>query len=84
MNIEIVKEEGKELELSMDNLTIAELLREYLNENGAEFAAWKREHPSKPVILRIESEGSMKSLISKAITAIKKDCDAIADSVKKK
>ena len=52
MNIEIVKQEKDEIELRIDNLTVAEILREYLNRQGVEFAAWRREHPTKPIVLQ--------------------------------
>ncbi|MDP3881397.1 MAG: RpoL/Rpb11 RNA polymerase subunit family protein [Nanoarchaeota archaeon] len=82
MNIEIVNEEKNEIELKIDNLTVAEVLRVYLYKSGVEFAAWKREHPSKPLIFKIKSSNAKKN-ISDAVAAIKKDCDKIASLVKK-
>jgi DNA-directed RNA polymerase subunit L len=84
MNIEIVKHEKNERELKIDNLTIAEILRVYLNRRGVEFAAWRREHPSKPIIFRIETKGeTVKKEISEAVKMIEKDLEKIRDSVKK-
>lgn len=85
MNIEIVKEDKNEVELRIDNTTIAEILRVYLYESGAEFAAWKREHPSKPAIMTIKagSGKSIKKIVSEAVAAIKKDANAFAGAVKK-
>lgn len=82
MNIEIVKEEKNDLELKIDNLTIAEILRVYLNEQDVEFAAWRREHPFKPLIFKLQSSNVRKS-VSDAVSAIKKDLDKIASAVKK-
>lgn len=86
MNIEIVKEDKNEIELRIDNTTIAEVLRVYLYDAGAEFAAWKREHPSKPAIMIIKagSGKSAKKCVSDAVDAIKKDAGALVSGVGKK
>lgn len=85
MNIEIVKQGKNEVELKIDNLTVAEILREYLNRQGIEFAAWRREHPSKPLLFKIESSGkTVKKAVSEAVEAIEKECDKIAALTKKK
>lgn len=83
MNVEVI-ESGKEvLELKTDSITVAEVLRVYLNEQGIKFAAWRREHPSKPIIFRIESSGkTVKKAISEAVSAITKDAEAIAKTKK--
>jgi len=84
MNIEILNSNKNDLELKIDNPTIAEILRVYLNNEGIEFAAWRKEHPSKPVIFKIESSGkTAKKAISDAVAAIKKDCDKLLSAVKK-
>ena len=84
MQIEILNNEKNIIELKIDNLTVAEILRAYLNKQGVKFAAWKREHPTKPVILRIESsDKTLKKTISEAISAIKKDLDKLVSLVKK-
>jgi len=82
MNIEIVKEEKNDLELTIDNLTIAEILRVYLNEQEVDFAAWRREHPFKPLVFKLQSANVRKS-IGDAVSAIKKDLDKISSAVKK-
>ena len=85
MNIEILKGEKNSVELRIDNLTVAEVLRAYLNKNGIEFAAWRREHPSKPIVFKIEASGrTVKKAVSEAVEAIKKDCDKLLAAVKKK
>ena len=84
MKIEILKQEKNEIELQIDNLTVAEILRVYLNRQGIEFAAWRREHPSKPIILRVESKGgNVKKEISDVIKAIEKDLEKMKGLVKK-
>ncbi len=85
MNIEIIKQDKNSIELKIDNLTVAEILREYLARQGIEFAAWRREHPSKPLLMKIESSGkTAKKAITDAIEEIKKDADKIANLAKKK
>ena len=48
MEIKILNNSKEELEIELDNLTIAEVLRVYLNKDSSvTFAAWKRDHPQK-------------------------------------
>ena len=55
-----------------------------MNEAGIEFAAWRREHPSKPIIFRIQTgSGTVKKAVSEAVSAIKKDLDAVEKGLKK-
>lgn len=83
MNIEIVKEDKNEIELKIDNVTVAEILRIYLNEQGVEFAAWRREHPSRPVLMKIKHSGNIKKVVSDSVNAVKKECDALVAGLKK-
>jgi DNA-directed RNA polymerase subunit L len=82
MDIKVVSSTKEEIELNLDNVTVAEVLRVYLYQNGAEFAAWKREHPSKPIIFKIKA-GNVKKAVSDSISAIKKDCSKIEGLLKK-
>ena len=83
MNIEILQNEKNLCELKIDNITIAEILRVYLNEHGIKFAAWRKEHPSKPVIFRIESDkGTVKKAVSEAVSAINKELNELAKDLK--
>jgi len=84
MNINVLKQEKNSVELTIDNLTIAEILRVYLNREDIEFAAWRREHPSKPLIFKIESSGKpVKKAVADAVDAIKKDCAKVLGALKK-
>ena len=85
MNIKILKSDKNEIEIELDNLTIAEVLRAYLHKDSSvEFAAWKRGHPSKPVILRVETKGkSVKKAIEDAVSTIMKEADKLVSDVKK-
>ncbi|MEI6058615.1 MAG: RpoL/Rpb11 RNA polymerase subunit family protein [archaeon] len=83
MEIKFIKEEKNELDIEMDSLTLAELLRAYLNEEGlVDVAAWKREHPMKNPVLHIEADNP-KSAVKKAIAAIEKDVEKVLEEFKK-
>ncbi len=84
MNVEIISQTADGVELRVDNLTVAELLRVYLNEQGIKFAAWRRDHLTKPVIFKIESSGkSVKKAVSEAVSAISKDLNSLVKGLGK-
>ena len=85
MDIKILKDEKQEIDLQLDNLTIAEILRNYLNkDSGVEFAAWRREHPSKPIVLSIKTDGkTAKKAVQDAIDKIGKDTENLVREFKK-
>ncbi|MEK6792577.1 MAG: hypothetical protein AABX96_04915 [Nanoarchaeota archaeon] len=84
MNVEIISQESDKIELRVDNLTVAEILRVYLNERGIKFAAWRRDHLTKPVIFKIESSGkTVKKAVSEAVSAISKDLNVLVKGVSK-
>ncbi|MCA9485982.1 MAG: hypothetical protein KC506_04010, partial [Nanoarchaeota archaeon] len=65
----------------VDNLTVAEILRVYLNQGNVDLAVWRREHPTKPALMKVKSK-NVKKDVSDAVSAIKKDLDKIVKSVK--
>jgi DNA-directed RNA polymerase subunit L len=85
MNIKILKEDKNELELEIDNLTIVELLRAYLNKDDAvSFAAWRKEHFEKPAILKVKTKGkTAKKAISDAIASVIKEAEKLSSELKK-
>jgi len=85
MEIKILKNDKQELEVEIGNLTIAELLRNYLNEDSSvRFAAWKREHPSKAPVLNIKTNGkSAKKALQDAISKAGKDTAKLLAEFKK-
>ncbi|PIN93334.1 hypothetical protein COU54_03475 [Candidatus Pacearchaeota archaeon CG10_big_fil_rev_8_21_14_0_10_31_24] len=83
MEVNIIKSDKGELDFSLDNVTVAEVLRAYLSSENDDFAAWRREHPSKPVIFKLISEKGVSKSVSSAVSAIKKDCEKLRDLVKK-
>ena len=85
MKVNIVKDTKEELEIELDNLTVAEVLREYLHkDDSVSFAAWKQDHPSKPILLKIETKGkSAKKAVEDAINRISKDAEKLVEAIKK-
>jgi len=77
MEVTIIKDEKDDLEVTIDNQTIVEIVRSYLNKDSSvKLAAWKKEHYSKPLILKVKTEGkTAKKALSDAIKAIQKDLD---------
>jgi len=84
MQVDIITSDKHLLEVSMDNATVAEVLRVYLNEQGVQFAAWRLVHPDKPIVFRIEtSGGTPQKAIKDAISTILKECKAISSVASK-
>jgi len=85
MELKIIKDEKNELEVSIDNLTVAELIRVYLNQDSSvKLGAWKKVHYSKPLILKVMTEGkSAKKALSDAIAKARKDLEKYSDEFKK-
>lgn len=77
MDVKIIKSSKDELEAEIESLTIAEILRVYLNKDSAvTFAAWKREHSTKSPVLSVKTKGkTAKKSMSDAISAVTKDLD---------
>ena len=82
VEVKFLKEEKNEVDVEINSLTLAELVRVYLNKEGADIAAWKREHPSKNPVLHVKTENA-KKLIQKAIASAEKDLDKVLDEFKK-
>jgi len=82
MEVQVISESKDSLDIEIENLTIAEVLRVYLNKKGVKLAAWRREHPTKNPVLHIESDNPKKSL-KEAIASIEKDIDTTVDEFKK-
>jgi DNA-directed RNA polymerase subunit L len=85
MEINILRSEKNELEFNIDNLTLAEILRVYLNKDSdVSFAAWTREHPTKPLKMLVKTKGkSAKKAVDDAVNTITKELDKIESDFKK-
>jgi DNA-directed RNA polymerase subunit L len=81
MEVEVLKHDKGEVEVTVDNITVAEILRVYLNEGGSDLAVWRREHPTKPAVMLVKGK-NVKKEVSDAVSAIKKDLDKIVKGVK--
>ena len=84
MQINILKEEKDEMDIEIDNLTIVEILRTYLNRDSeVSLAAWRREHFQKPAVLKIKTKGkTAKKALDDAISLIQKEAEKLAEEVK--
>lgn len=85
MEINILKNSKDEIEVEIEDLTIAEILRVYLNQDSSvTFAAWKREHPTKKPVLKVNTKGkTAKKAIGDAVNSITKDLDKFEGDFKK-
>lgn len=79
MEVEIIKDSKEELEVKLENLTLAELLRVYLNEDSdVTFVAWKREHITEKPILSLKVKGkTAKKAMDDAVSAVVKDLEKV-------
>jgi len=85
MEVKILTDEKNNLKVEIDNQTIAELLRVYLNEDDSvELAAWRKDNPDKPAVFEIITKGkTAKKALEDAISSVEKDADKILDEFKK-
>ena len=85
MEINVLKSEKDEMEFEIESLTLAEILRTYLNKDSAvTFAAWKRDHPTRKPIMLVKTKGkTAKKAIDDAVSAITKDLDKLEADFKK-
>ena len=86
MDVQILKDEGNELEIEFKDPTLAEILRIYLHKNeDVEFAAWRRDYPTKPAVLKVETKKgkTAKKAVQEAIEQIEKDTEKLVEVVKK-
>jgi len=85
MEINVLKSTKEELELELENLTISEILRVYLNKDPAvTFVAWKRDHPTRKPILLVKTKGKTpKKAVDDAVALIAKDLGKLEADFKK-
>lgn len=85
MEIKILKDKKNELEFQIDNQTVAELVRVYLNEDSnVKLGAWRKEHYSKPLKMRIVTESkTAKKALQDSISKAQKDLKKYADEFSK-
>ena len=85
MELKILRESKEEIEIEFDNVTIAEILRVYLNKDSkVKFVAWRREHPTENPRLLVKTKGkTAKRAVNSAVSAITKDLDKVLGDFKK-
>lgn len=85
MEVKILKDEKENLIFELDNQTVAELLRVYLNTDDAvSLAAWKKTHPDKPVMFELRTKGkAAKKVLEDAVEAIAKESNKYLEDFKK-
>lgn len=84
MEIKIIKSSKDEIETQVENVTLAEILRVYLNKDSSVgFAAWRRDHPSEKPVLLVKTKGkTAKKAIADATAAASKDLDKVEKEFK--
>ena len=82
MEIKVLNEDKASMDIEISDLTVVELMRVYLNKEGADVAAWKRDHPSKNPVLHVEASNP-KKLVQKAIDSVKKELTTLEADFKK-
>lgn len=85
MEVNVLKSSKDEIEVELENITIAEILRVYLNkDSNVVMAVWRREHPTKNPVLLVKTKGkTAKKAIDDAVNAVTKDLDKISEDFKK-
>ena len=85
MEVKTLKNSKNEIEVELGNLTIAEILRVYLNKDSSViFAAWKREHPTKKPVLLVKTKSkTAKKAINDAVNLITKELNKLESDFKK-
>jgi len=85
MEINVLKSSKDEIEVEIESLTIAEILRVYLNkDSGVDFVAWQRKHPTEKPILKVKTKGkTAKKAITDAVNSIGKVLDKTLADFKK-
>ena len=77
MDMKILKDEKNVLEIELNSVTLAEILRVYLDKDSSvDFVAWKRDHPTHDPFLKIEGKHPKKSL-KDAVSDITKDLEGV-------
>lgn len=80
MEINILKNEKEEMKLEIENITLAEILRVYLNKDSdVNFAAWRREHPTKNPVLKVKTKGkTAKKAVDDSVKSINKELEKLS------
>lgn len=85
MEMNVLKSSKEEIEVQLDNVTLAEILRVYLNkDSNVVFAAWRRNHPTEKPVLKVKTKGkTVKKALGDAVEEVIKELDRVDESFKK-
>ena len=86
MDLKVLNSTKEEIEIEVGDVTIAEILRVYLNKDvSVDFVAWKREHYTKDPILSVKTlKGKdVKKTVVAAANKVVKDLESIESNFKK-
>jgi len=85
MIVKVLKNEKNHLEIELDNLTIAELVRNELwEDSGVSVSAWKKDHPIKNPVLVMKTTGkSAQKALTECLERVEKKTKGIIDGAKK-
>ena len=85
MEIDIIESSKDEVKIELGNITIAEILRVYLNKDSAvSLAVWRRNHPTEKPVLLVKTKGkTAKKAVIDAINAVTKDLDKLDSDFRK-
>jgi DNA-directed RNA polymerase subunit L len=85
MEVTVLKSSKDELEAELENVTLAEILRVYLNKDSSvSFAAWRRKHPTEKPVLTLKTKGkTAKKAVADAVALIVKELDKVEADFKK-
>lgn len=84
MEIKIINDSKDELQVQIENVTLAEIIKVYLNQDSnVDVAAWKQEHPTENPILLVKTKGKTpRKAIADAIANITKQLDKVENDFK--
>ena len=85
MEIKILKDAKDELEAEIDDATIAEILRVYLNKDSSvTFVAWRKAHLTENPVLKLQTKDkAAKKVLNDAVSAVVKDLEGVEADFKK-
>lgn len=85
MEVKVLSSEKNEMELEVGSVTVAEILRTYLNkDNSVSFAAWRREHHTDNPNLKVKTSGkTAEKAVKDSIKEITKDLDKVSSDFSK-
>jgi len=85
MEMNILESSKEEIKVEFEDLTIAEILRVYLNQDSnVVTAVWRRKHPTEKPVLFVKTKGKTpKKAIDDAVKQITKDLEKVENDFKK-